>query len=141
MEELFMSYHNSKSDQRRRNRLQMKKSLFATIRGNLEGSVVRIKDMNADGLGCSIDGVKKIEPMPVVLDLVSTRNRTLIRSLTACIVFTDRVTQTRKDARAVRRRCGISFVNLSTLQTRLLNRIIAKYAILSKGEDRFSGKP
>ncbi|MEA2114538.1 MAG: hypothetical protein U9P36_04030 [Thermodesulfobacteriota bacterium] len=107
----------------------MKDSILAVIRGDLNISLTCVRDMNVNGLGCEIKSGKKIKQRPVILDLISKRNRIILRSLPACIVFTNETTLPKKDEKTVWRRCGIKFGNLSTLQKRQLDIIIKKYAI------------
>lgn len=72
---------------------------------------------------------------PVILDLISKRNRFILSSLPARIVFNNETTLPEEDTVAVWRRCDIRFGNLSTLQKRQLDLIIKKYAIPAKKED------
>ena len=124
-----MSSHHLKPDQRQSNRLQMKNSILAVIRGDLDDPVARVKDMNANGLGCYIKSRKKMERMPVILDLISENDRAILRSLPAQIVFSNETILSKKDTTAVWSRCGIRFGNLSTLQKIQLDLVIKKYAI------------
>ena len=124
-----MSPHHLKFDQRHSNRLQMKNSILAVIRGDFDDPIARVKDMNVNGLGCYIKSRIKMERMPVILDLISENDRVILRSLPAQIVFSNETILPEKDTTAEWRRCGIRFGNLSTLQERQLDLVIKKYAI------------
>jgi len=67
----------------------------------------------------------------IILDLISKRNRIILRSLPTRIVFNNKTTLPEKDTKAVWRRCGIRFGNLSTLQKRKLDLVIKKHTISS----------
>jgi hypothetical protein len=83
--------------------------------------------MNENGLSCYINSDKKMEQIPVMLDLVSRQNRTLISSLPASIVFNNVTLLSPKDMTAAQGRCGIKFDNLSTLKKKLLQLVIKNY--------------
>ena len=76
-----MSPHHLKPDQRHSNRLQMKNSILAVIRGDFDDPIARLKDLNVNGLGCYIKSRIKMERMFVILDLISENDRAILRSL------------------------------------------------------------
>ena len=122
IEELFM-----KSNQRRLERLQIQNNIFATIYGNLEESTVPVIDMNLNGLSCYINSDRNMEQIPVMLDLTTKQNQTIINALPASIVFNNVTLLSREDMVAAGGRCGIKFDNLSSLQKKLLQLVIKNY--------------
>jgi hypothetical protein len=109
----------------------MKKNIFISIQESSFEHPANIADLNRNGVGFySVNGDKDLEGKVILLDLVSDKNRAIIRSLSARVVFACETTQHETDtATTSSKRYGLKFVNLSALEKRVLDLITKKYAL------------
>jgi len=125
-----MSSDNRSSERRHHIRYRLKNTVFATIQGDYFAHLACVTDLNSNGVGfyCTDEG-KTFPGKFIILDLVSDRNRSILCSLSARIVFATETGRRKNDLETVPKRYGFKFVNLSALEKRQLDLITKKYAL------------
>lgn len=111
-------------------RYRMKESLFAAIQGNYCDSLAWIVDLTTNGIGfCSVCEESELTGKRIFLDLITDGDRVIMRSLSARLVHTAPAEHLTGGRPAGLQRYGLQFVNLSALETRLLDIIIKNYSL------------
>ena len=117
-------------EQRHHVRYRLKENIFVAIQGSSFDSLANVADLNRRGIGFySVSEGRELTGKVILLDLISDKKHTIIRSLSARVVFTYETTQHENDRTKSSKRYGLKFVNLSTLEKRLLDLITKKYAL------------
>ncbi len=126
-----MTSRNRSFEQRHHVRYRLKDTIFIVIQGNYFDPPPKVADLNRNGVGFYSAG-KGREPTGkiIIFDLISGRNRAILRSLAARIVFTSEASPHKNDPNNAQKRYGLEFVNLSALEKRQLDLITKKYALL-----------
>lgn len=120
------------SEQRHHVRYRLNNALFADIQGGYFTSPASIIDLNRMGFSIYSEGRdKELTGKFIALNLVSDRNRAILRSLSARVVYSCAWTGENNGSEQdeAPKRYGLQFVNLSTLEKRLLDRITKKYSL------------
>ncbi len=119
------------TEQRDHVRYRLKDSLFAVIQGYYIDTPACIVDLNRNGVGFySTCEESELTGKFIVLDIISDRNRAILRSLSARVVFACAPFQNKNDPNVAPKRYGLQFVNLSPLEKRQLELITKKYVLL-----------
>ena len=117
-------------EKRQHVRYRLKDNLFAAVQGDLFNNPANIVDLSDKGLGFyAVCKEHKLTGKFIVFDLMSDMNRPLLRSLSGRVVFSGLKNQKKDDPIDAPQRYGVQFVNLSTLDKRLLDKITKKYAL------------
>ena len=117
------------TEQRHHVRYRLNDSLFAAIQGEYFDNPVCVVDLNRNGVGFySVCEESELTGRVIILDLVSERNRTVLRSLSARVVFTSATGPHKNEQTDAPKRYGLQFVNLSSLKKRQLDLITQQYA-------------
>ncbi len=117
------------TEKRQHVRYRLKGSLFAAIQGEYFVNPACLIDLNRNGIGVySVCEKSELTGKFVVLDLISERNRSVLRSLPARVVFASATAPDENDPPNAPKRYGLEFVNLSPLKKRQLDLITKQYA-------------
>lgn len=120
---------NRLTEQRHHIRYRLNDSLFAAIQGEYFDNPACVIDLNRNGVGFySVCEKGELTGRVVVLDLISDKNRVVLRSLSARVVFTTATGAYKNDPTDAPKRYGLQFVNLSSLKKRQLDLITKQYA-------------
>jgi hypothetical protein len=118
------------TEQRHHVRYRPKDTLLAAIQGDYCDNPACIVDLNKNGIGFySLCKESELTGKYILLDLISDGNRAILKSLSGRVVFTCATSKNKNDPKEAPKRYGLQFVNLSTLEKRLLDLITKKYAL------------
>ena len=123
-------YHNGSYEQRHYDRFRLNGALFAAIQGDNFYNPACVVDLNRAG-GC-ISWVSDEDDLTgkyIKLDLISDKNRSILRSLQAKVVYFCADGQNENNQNNSAKRYGLQFVNLTALERRMLDHITRKYAL------------
>jgi c-di-GMP-binding flagellar brake protein YcgR len=124
-----MSSKNQPSEQRNHNRYQLKDPFYVIIQGIACDTPARVADLSKNGIGFyALDEEKQLQDKFILLDLVTNNNQIMLRSLSGRIVFSKDERGNGEDTDEATSRCGLQFINLSSLQKKQLGIITRKYA-------------
>jgi len=118
------------SEQRHHVRYRPKDPIFITIQGHHSCKPVSVTDFNRNGVGLfSTCEENEITGKFIILDLISSQDRAILRFLSARVVFSAESESAANNPLVGSKRYGLQFVNLSALQKRQLDLITKKYTL------------
>ena len=124
-----MSSLTQLSEQRQYVRYRPKDPIYIVIQGDHSCKPARVTDISSSGVGFySTCAESEISGKFIILDLVSRQDRSILRFLSARVVFSAK-NETAKDSLVGSKRYGLQFINLSALEKRQLDLITKKYTL------------